>query len=330
MTTILRDNARVKDHRTCNRYYYFRHKRHIVPDKKAPPLIFGDCWHTSQDVVWPGAKVEPRLSDDELTELAYQAFLNRWMENGLPHPNQMDDDLIDTFGTRVPNTAFFMLGNYIEKRRSFIEGLELLEVEKPFAVPIYPNRPDILYVGRLDKVVRWEGRVWVIEHKSTAWGSKSGFNSVYLDTFSPDSQIDGYMHAVRMLYGKEAKGILIDCALVHKTYHEHFTLIPIERSTPNLDAWLWELRHELELMEVNEDRLLNTDIHRADPSTFQTAYPKNTTACIQFMRPCPYLDICKTVSNPALMPDEPPKGFKESKWEPFDELKLSEIGVEKE
>ncbi len=323
-----KDNTRVSDHRKCNRYYYIRHIRHFVPDVTAPPLVFGSCWHASMDVVWKAIHEFPQLGSDEITELAYAEFVRMWMEDyALPHPDDLTEDQRETFKMRIPQTAFFMLGNYIQHRRAFIEKIELIAVEKPFAVPIFEDNPDVLYVGRLDKVVKWDGRIWVIEHKTTSWGGvKAGISGVYADSFSPNSQIDGYVHAAKMLYGPSAKGVMIDAAFVNKTFHDHFMFLPIERAVPHLDAWLSEVQHEIHLMELN-DKTLNYD---SSDSTFMRAYPKNTGSCIQFMRPCPYMDICKTISNPETDIIKTPLGFKTHKWEPFSVLGLEELGVKDE
>lgn len=326
MKLKLFDNTRISSHRTCDCMYYWRHKRHLTGKGKAPPLVFGSCWHEAMDVVWRGIKDAPHLSNDELREVSYEAFKEAWSKFDLPPADNLDEDTISHFKARVPDTAFFMLGNYIEKRRSFIESVELLAIEKPFAVPIFPNNPDILYVGRRDKDIKWNGRIWAVEHKTSAWGSaKSGFSSTYIETFSPNSQIDGYLHSLKMEYGEVAKGVLVDMALVTMNNHEHFMFLPIERSIASLDAWLWKTRKEIQLMDINEEALA-----RVDPSaSYMDAYAQNDTSCIQFMKPCTYLDLCKTIPNPQARPDEIPLGFVERKWEPFDELKLDTIGLKK-
>ena len=123
------------------------------------------------DVVWKGIKELPSLSNDELCEVSYEAFKEEWSKFDLPPADNLDEAMIERFGARVPDTAFFMLQNYIEKRRAFIEDVELLAVEKPFAVPLFPDNPDILYVGRRDKDIRWNGRVWAGEYINTIGGS---------------------------------------------------------------------------------------------------------------------------------------------------------------
>lgn len=323
----LYDNTRISCHRTCNCMYYWRHVRHLTGSGKAPPLVFGSCWHAAMDVVWKAIKEMPELEDNEINELAYEGFKEEWSKFDLGPADDLSEETLERFKGRTPNIAFFMLMNYIEKRRSFIESVELLAVEKPFAVPLFPDDPNILYVGRRDKDIRWAGRVWAVEHKSTSWGTdKAGINANYIETFSPNSQIDGYIHSLNMEYGKEAKGVLVDIALIRPNCHEHFMLLPIERSMNSLDAWLWKTRREVELMSINEEAL-----KRVEPSSpFMSAYPQNDNSCIQFMKPCMYMDLCKTIPNPESQQGTVPLGFVERKWEPFDELRLERLGLKKD
>jgi len=326
MPLKLYDNTRTSDHRMCNRYHYFRHKRHLTGEGKATFHIFGSCWHDSMDIVWKGIKELPNLSNDELREVSYEAFTARWSKFDLPPADNLDEDTIQRFKPRLPSTAFFMLGEYIEKRRSFIESVELLAIERPFAVPLSSDDPNTFYVGRRDKDIRWNGRVWAVEHKSTTWGTaKTGFNATYIETFSPNSQIDGYLHSLHMEYGAEAKGILVDMALILPNNHEHFMFLPIEKSVAALDAWLWRTKREIQLIDINDEALAKVD----PTASFMEAFPENDKSCIQFMRPCIYMDMCKTVPNPQARP-EVPLGFVEKKWEPFDELKLDSIGLKKD
>jgi len=323
----LYSNSKVTSHRKCNRFHYWSYERNLGTTGISPPLIYGECWHVSMDIVWRAIKECPDLSNSEICELAHISFKECWSKFDLPSIDMMDDVMLKKFGARTPDTAFYMLSNYIEKRRSFIESIELLNVEQPFAVPLYPDNPNIFYVGKRDKDIRWDGRVWAVEHKSTSWGTaKNGFNSIYIETFSPNSQIEGYIHSLNMEYGKEAKGVLCDLALVTKNNHEHFMFLPIEKSIANLDAWLWSVRKEIENIEDNRHDLE----HMTEGLNFMDTFPMNDTACIQFMKPCAFIDLCKTIPNPQDMAEKIPLGFVEKEGSPFEHLNLEKIGLTEE
>jgi hypothetical protein len=314
------DNTRVSSFRECPRKFFYRHVQHWVPDTTGAPLVFGSSWHEAMDVVWQRLSSGSNLDTNELAIEALRAFIDHWVSEGLPSLDEMGPEEIDRLGFRNPATAHEMLIHYIDERRSLLEGseFELISFEEPFAVPLDPEDDSLLYVGRLDKVFKLKGRHYVGEHKTTAWYKKDGgFRYEFLDSFSPNSQIDGYLFAARMLYGKSLKGVWIDAALVHKTVHDAFKIIPIERLTAQLDSWLWETKYWIQQIDANKEADLSGD--------YMAAYPKNTQACSNYGG-CPYLDLCKMWSNPS--EKETPQGFRYDPWDPFDKLQLEKLGLE--
>ncbi|KKL54935.1 hypothetical protein LCGC14_2260390, partial [marine sediment metagenome] len=226
---------------------------------------------------------------------------------------------------RTPGVAAEMIAHYIKQRKDFIKHVTVIEVEAPFAVPLDPDNPLLWYIGKVDKIVEWEGRIWGIEHKTTTSYKKNGpFKATFIDSFSPNSQIDGYLHSLHMNYGDKVKGILIDAALVHKQVHDGFKFIPILRATEQLDAWLWEARNWILRIQL-EDHSLEEDEQQ---DTHMKAFPKNTDACQDFFTNCTYINECKGRSNP-LTYVNPPEGMVVKKWEPFDLLNLDKIGMKK-
>jgi len=275
------------------------------------------------DVIWPGIK--DGLSDNAIRVGAGEAFVRKWEEETgkSPHDIGDDPDELRMVGPRTPSIAMEIIAAYIEHRRKFIEECELLAIELPFAVPLGGDEGTAWYVGRLDKVVRKGGRIYGIEHKTTTWGSKNtGFNRHYLEGFTPDTQIDGYTHAMRMLYGKEFKSIYVDAILVNAYIYDCFKLIPIERATAHIEAWFWETNKLLENIENEKKSLQLTGLE--ETGSFLRSFPKDRYKCDW----CPYIDICKMHPDPECLA-EPPKGFREKKWEPFDLLHLDSIGMEK-
>ncbi len=320
------DNTRVQEFRVCPRKFYFRHAVDLVPTGGfSPPLVFGSAWHAAMDELWPLAtKDAPKMGDQEIVDAAYDGFLKVWTEEGAPDPMDMTPDEIKDLEPRTPFNAKEMLYEYLLQRRKFMGECELIAVEQPFAVPLDPDNPDLFYVGRLDKVVRKGKDVLIIEHKTTTLYSLKGiFRNTFLDQFSPNSQVDGYLHGGHMLYGDDLKAVWIDGALVHKKVHDGFIFIPVERQTSQLDAWLWETRYFIDQIKGNWDAL--PDSTGQEP--YMSAFPKCTNSCQDFARNCPYIDLCKSWSNP--QGHETPAGYVQEPWSPFDRLELEKIGLKK-
>lgn len=248
---------------------------------------------------------------------AMDAFYEYWDTHATEAGYYQVDEITGKPEFRNPQTAMEMLYNYVEERRGLLtrSDFRLLAVEQPFAVPLDPHDPTLIYVGRLDKVFQEGNSIYTGEHKTTSFYAKSGgFRRDFLDSFSPNSQVDGYLYAGGVIYGKAFRGVRIDAALVHDSVHDAFKFIPIDRRFTQLDSWLWEARAEVAQIEANLDALKQK--HNVD---YLPAFSKNTGACTHYGG-CPYMDLCKMWADPSR--EELPLGFKQSRWSPFDELEL--------
>jgi len=312
------DNSRLALYKRCPRAAYFRHERGWTTLGTEIALAFGQSWHAAMDVVWPAVK-EGHSKDDVLMG-AMTAFMRTWEEEGMPPWSEITPEKQEQLSPRTPGVAAEMLHHYIDDRARFIrECEEIIAVERPFAVPLYTDNPHIQYIGRLDKVVRREGRIYVIEHKTTSLYRKAtNFADSFVQSFSPNSQVDGYTHGAHMLFGPKVRGVLVDAALVHKQIHDAFKFIPVIRALEQLDAWLVETKDWI-------NRYL-MDRARVEEGKVMVAFPKNTAACFDWNRPCPFLEICKGVPDPRVL-DEPPEGLKYEPWEPFELQRLKELEV---
>jgi len=323
------DNTRLSAFKRCPRYFYFRHVRHWTPSGTSAALVFGSSWHAAMDALWPILCSPDKFTNCELSSIAdaaIDAFDANWVENGFTSMKDMGPDEANRLTPRIPGVALEMLYEYIEARTKMLlsTDFELLAVEPPFAVPLDPDDETLFYVGRLDKVFKYRGKIYVGEHKTTTAYKKDGpFRANFLDSFSPNAQIDGYLHAVHMLYGEKAKAVWVDAALVHKTVHDGFSIIPVERKFAQIDAWLWDTRRWVDVVET-EAKIYEDIGQKADNLPYLPAYPKNTNSCMDYGG-CPYSSLCKMWGNPE--GQDCPSGFVEERWSPFDELKLSELGM---
>ena len=319
------DNTRISEFRSCPRKFYFRNVKDWTGSGFSAPLAFGSAWHDAMDAIWTDLAGGTDLEDEFVVQNGYKAFVRGWVKSNGTHPDEMGPEEIDRLGARTPFVGMEMLYEYVLKRRKFLSEIELLSVEQPFAVPLDPSDPDLFYVGRFDKIFRYRDSIIIGEHKTTSlYKSNGGFRSTFLDQWSPNSQVDGYLHAAHILYGETAGQLWIDGALVHRKHHDEFIFIPVERQFAQLDAWLWETRNWISQIDGHWDASQDPG---AKDSPYMAAFPKNTGACQDFARNCSYIDLCKAWSNPLQRPT--PQGFTEEAWSPFDRLELDTIGMKK-
>jgi len=322
------DNTRLKDGKACLRKYFFRHQKNWTSQGFTPALAFGSAWHSAMDAIWKLLAEDPTAPTEGVAEVAYAAFLECWKENGGPDPDELGPEELAVLEPRSPMIGLEMIYNYIDERRDFFKNrtFKLLAIEQPFAVPLDPKDDTLFYVGRLDKVFEIHGGIHVGEHKTTSLYSRDFmFRANFIDSFSPNSQIDGYLHALHMLYGDKATSVWVDAALVHKKIHNAFKFIPIERQHAQLDSWLYDTRWWIDTIEANWARLAEIKDVPGDLD-YMTAFPKNTESCQDYGRNCSYIGVCKMIPNPIKIGT--PEGFREEAWSPFERLELEKIGLE--
>ncbi len=316
-----RDNTMLSDYKTCPRKYYFRHVKGWRGEGIAIALKFGLAWHSALAIVWMGWK---KMPPEKLLPLAFDAFMTTWVEEGMPSEDEWKLEHEEQYAPRTPGVAKEMLVQYVLARKHILDKAKVHAVELPFAVPIFPDKKNMWYIGKIDVDTTIDGDNIIIEHKSTSEYKKDGgFKTSYLESWSPNSQCEGYLYQSKL--GKRpARYAWVDASLVHRTVHDKHKFIPIAASGASLDAFLWEMRDWIMRIQSEMERLPEQDAKQ----THMTAFPKNTESCSHKYGLCPYISICRSVPRPDKM-NEPPAGFVLEYWSPFDILKMEKIGMKK-
>jgi hypothetical protein len=282
-------------------------------------LLFGGGWHAGMDALWLDTnKGESRKTT---IEHAFHEFLTYWEEGGGPNLAEMDMETAREWEPRTPMNALDKFEFYYDKRQRFIKEADIVEIERPFAVPLDTDDDKLFYIGRIDKIIRpGSERIRGIEHKTTTAMRLNGRKEQkiapnFLESFSPNSQVDGYAYALHLLYPESRHDIWVDATLVHKVGEDvHF--IPVDRTMSQLDLFLFNTRRWIEI--IREETAALSDITEGD--RYMAAFPQNTNSCFDFNRACPYLDVCKARANPLTYGDITPPGMRIEKWSPLSHL----------
>jgi len=317
------DNTKLSAKKKCPRLYYYRHVRHWRLEGMAAPLVFGLSWHAAMDVVW---QHYGKVSVPELVQVAMHSFNETWTGEGAPLNENMSMEMAEKWNPRLPSVANEMLYPYIQKRTPILQSMQLVAAEAPFAVPLWPNQPNIWYAGRKDKRIIYNNMRLVIEHKSTTEYKKDGgFKSTYVEGFIMSSQVMGYSYSDNIETGGKTKQVWVDAALVHKQVHDAFRIIPVEHLPDQMDQWLFDTRREVE--EIKRDTAILHDLRaagKAESPKFMPVFGRNQESCIGPYGKCAYFNVCTQFPNPEQQYDPPP-GMIEEEWNPFDILKLSQL-----
>lgn len=309
MNTQYFDNTRISSFMACPRHYFFRHVKHWRPDGVPIYFAFGSAWHACMDIIWSQATL-PR---DELIELAFKAFVVTF-EDETPENYEPREKEIRNAGL-----ARDMIISYVDFRQEQLKRYEILSIEAPFMVPL-DEAASIHYIGRLDKVFKEDGRIYVGEHKTTtSYAVKGNFQARFIESFAPNNQVDGYIYAGIMQYGDDFRGVNIDAALVHKSVRA-FKTIPISKLSQITESWLYEMNYWA--AEIKDNTVIYEEMLKiGDEESFMPCFPKCTGVCSAFQgySKCSYRELCRySTTNPTFM--ETPQFFVYEPWEPYELL----------
>jgi hypothetical protein len=174
----------------CRRKYDYRINKGLVPRTAQTAPSFGKSIHLALDHWYIDHDVEKAV---EIFKADYKEDL------------EVDDK-------RTHKMGEWILKNYHEKYQD--QPYEVLSTEQQFTLDL-PNGNKL--IGRIDKVIKWSGTVWVVDHKTT-----SSLGASYVKMAEPNLQFDGYTWAVRKM-GFPAVGVIVDAILVAKGLLESST-----------------------------------------------------------------------------------------------------------
>lgn len=288
-------NNGLSTFRNSNRAYYFSHVRRWQREgnkEQANPLVFGTAWHAAMDYVW---SVYPPSDGGYDSRLGWNAFVDAWKDEGGQDPYTLDEQDMKDLGIYNPFNAQDMIHEYIYAREKFLSDKELLAIEKPFAVKLDIGDSNLYYTGRMDKVLKHGELIYPVDHKTTSKGTKGGhgIQQSWHDSWSPNTQIDGYLFACLQEYGRADKAY-VDGALVHRHSHDVFPLIPVLRDRNALDYWLWQTRHTVDTIEnhIKEVEKLRKN-KRIYELPYMPAFP-----CHGCSGNCQWKQLCRSTTNP--------------------------------
>jgi hypothetical protein len=176
----------------------------------------------------------------------------------------IEDTIFHETKRKNKHVAKVLLQKYTEKTT-----VEMISLEKPFRFKIGSHT----WEGRFDGIGRFNGKLWVIEHKTT--------NPFYLQT-KPNDQFIAYWLGAKVYY-RQVSGVLInnlDCDKLE------VNIIPVTFSDVEKDEWIDEMKMTAE----HYKRCLTKGI-----------FPRNEASCYMYNSMCPYLPLCSEPEGPREM-----------------------------
>ena len=180
------DYSMTSAFRRCPLLYWLLHVRGKSSSQHASALNYGGLMHVGLNV-W--------YEDHDLQKACQAMEDEEWT------------DPIDDFRTK--ERCIRKLVDYTEYYGDESEWMDrILLNETPYEIAASDG---FRYGGKMDLLVMWQGKAWVMDHKTT-----SRFGSDYFDQFVLSSQMAGYIWAAQMLHGETVAGVIINCIVTHK------------------------------------------------------------------------------------------------------------------
>lgn len=269
------DYTMLSTYLRCKRRYYYRMVRHLTGTARMQAAEFGHAIHQALDSWY-------KKQDDTL---AIAIFKTDYLDDG-------------TDAKRTHAVGEKLLKIYFEKYRD--QRFKVLASEQVFEIQLIKDT-DTMYMGRIDKIIDWDGAIYVLDHKTT---SRLGYEYFY--RIKPNMQFDGYIMAARALGHQSCSGVVLDALLVAKGLLSPSSL---QRLTPV--ARDISTRTEQELREFKEDV---ADILREIRVSYEgNTWHRNTEGCCDFIQ-CPYRRVCS--AEPELRESIISSDYVVEKWDP--------------
>jgi hypothetical protein len=253
----------ISDYQRCNKYFYWRYVKKLVSKYPATALLFGRAIHETLaewfktmavDII-PIFKTQMELIKDEFAE---EAWYDEKMTDGLA--------MLESFLFNVPRTW------------------QPIAIEEPVETLIPVTGGSVKLTGRVDLVVKNDGMVYIVDHKTTGWGLASLCQSL-----SVSDQATCYLLLWNQSHSLDlqANGVIFNIMRKNKSVVEckqHLVM----KTTDDLRRFRGDASYLL------------SEIMRKTTTPDQ-CFPMNTGSCFNFNKPCPYLDLCKGIPYEALI-----------------------------
>lgn len=278
---------------TCLTKYNLQMLQNWRPEVDSVHLTFGGIFASACEHYH---KLRFSGSDHEgaLCTIVKNALVASW-GRPMDHPAKTRPNLI--------RTIIWYLDEFGDETKSSFKTWRLANgkpaVELSFSIEIAPG---ILLCGHLDRVIEFQGDLFVADNKTTG----RTITSAFFGSFDMDIQMSMYALAGQMVLKSPIKGVMIDGAQIAVGFSRF-----VRGFTYRTPARLQE--HLTQTLDT---------IAKACTATRLGHFPMNRTACNHYrsddglMQGCPFRTVC--TADPSLRDNFLRGGFKKQIWNPLE------------
>ncbi len=195
------DNSKRSTYVTCPRKFYWEYVRGIKPVIGSTALRYGIVWHAAMEAFYNVIKEKGWVETDPLIA-AIKAAKEAWEDESLNREFYDDYRSLENLMTSLLKfVAHFAADECM---------LEVLDAEKIYCLEMRPSMvedfefPPFYFTGKIDLKIKLNGRVWIVDHKTTGQSL-----SMQKNRLNRSPQFIGYFGAGKQVYEEAPEGMLI-------------------------------------------------------------------------------------------------------------------------
>jgi hypothetical protein len=286
------DSTSLGTFKECPRKYQLSIKDSFVPRLESVHLTFGLYYHAALEQ-YDHSKAQGADHDTAVRTAVRRALTDTWRGD---RPWNSDDKHKNRY--TLVRTIIWYLEHFkddVAKTIVLANGKPAVELSFRFELnQKAPTNETYLLCGHLDRLALINDEPFIIDRKT----SKNSIENGYFDKFNPDNQMSTYDLAGKVVFGLDAKGIIVDAAQVLITgsrFRRGFT----HRTPEQRNEWLLDLGWWLDY---------------AAKCAQNNHWPMNDKSCGNYGG-CPYRGICN--KSPLVQQQWLDSGFHKRTWDPL-------------
>lgn len=262
------DNTSIGLYKTCPKKYYYSIVCGYEPRTMAPALSFGIAIHS----IFENWHKQIASGLDKHTALISVVRLAGQLGEYLPA-----GDTSRTKETLVRSIVWYFDQFWDDKTITVLEPSGKPAIEYHFQLPFMDYLGyEVLICGHLDRMVKWQGKVYISDYKTT----KYTIDNRFFSQFKPGTQMPLYLTACHIISETvanlpSANGVIIDGIQLGVNF-SRFARHVVEFSLEEINEYIEDLKYWI-MQAMN---------------ACKTGYfPQNTESCQKYSG-CQYLEIC--------------------------------------
>ncbi len=281
-------HSMTRDWKACRRKFFFNYLARLVPKKLSIPYFVGTHFHRGMEDFYGGK------DPDDFIPAIVQSMDDQARKAVFLTPEEEQSLMVQS------SIVSGMLRGYADNYAKDLKRWKIHSTEMEFKVPITDA---IAYVGQIDLIVKHDGELWIVEHKTAGRLDKN-----YIDRLALDTQITGYAIGAKFKIGKPIAGVIYNVAKKPQIRQKKDET-PVQfadrivgdySARPEFYFYREQLyrdaaataEYKAEIAELAADIVEKVDVVRQDgPHAALPHFYRNTDHCTA-RGPCPYLGIC--------------------------------------